>query len=89
MNEWQDISTAPKDGTWIWAYLPEARKKSNRWKLKPRQVAIHWSTNQKAVSPIATERLAARGGFWSAHSIGFRPLRDEPTHWMSLPEPPK
>lgn len=37
LNQWQDISTAPKDGTRIWCFIPYPRGQGF-------QMETHWST---------------------------------------------
>ena len=81
---WQDIETAPKDGTWILLcggrtdedfYLrdePEAQSRivSAFWLLSPRGDGDgeEWSV-----------------GFWDG---SWRTGYENPTHWMPLPPPP-
>lgn len=69
---WQDISTAPKDGTIILAcgmtqpiWQPP---RGEPRKPEPFMETIHWA-----------------GGFWQAGWVGTIPA---PTHWMPLPPPP-
>lgn len=77
MSEWQDISTAPKDGTRILLYRPThildarivfGRWDSDRYAKKPRP---YWSHD---LEPL-----------W-----GVREARDcQPTRWAPTPEPPQ
>ena len=83
-RDWQDISTAPRDGTWILLcggrtdedfYLrdePEAQSRivSAFWLLSPRGDGDgeEWSV-----------------GFWDG---SWRTGYENPTHWMPLPAPP-
>lgn len=81
--EWQPISTAPKDGTWILLTGGEF-------------VKYDWNgdTEPDVVSGQYTNKL--NGGLdchwrWQFAWLdgGFYGEYMNPTHWMPLPEPPK
>lgn len=87
MTEWQDIKTAPKDGTII--ILAELF--DNQWLDEPCWII---GTAQYIIDP---DRHSYRG---KPKMVWYVPgtLQDEqggydefcnPTHWMPLPEPPK
>lgn len=38
MSEWQDMSSAPRDGSWIWVYYPVRT-------FEDRQQVAHWSSD--------------------------------------------
>ena len=77
MNEWQDIDTAPMDGTHVLvAFGPY-----DQWTTfaqKPPTVA-HWFD-----PPV----VGVEGG-WYLSVSPFEQDSIMPTHWMPLPEPPK
>lgn len=74
MSEWQDISTAPKDGTVILVYANQGRMHNGIHAARP-----HWSG-----------RTGAYGHDWAHanyqdlgdHVSGYV------THWQPLPPPP-
>jgi hypothetical protein len=72
---WQDISTAPKDGTLIIAYGHSTRVPDRGG--RGQQTVIHFLDR---VTFIAWTSL---GNFWSEQGFSF-----EPTHWRPLPVPP-
>ena len=71
---WQDISTAPKDGTDVLLYFP-LEGLSSDW---PKRIIAHWRA-------IDGER-----GHWVWQARAFRSYSEEyqPTHWQPLPAPP-
>lgn len=71
--EWQEIETAPKDGTWIVAV---GRLRNNPLLL--RACLTRWA--QHTDPPVYAEG-------WSYSAPGYSDLFD-PTHWMPLPDPP-
>lgn len=73
MSEWQDISTAPKDGTRIdiWGINHLTYDKRGE-----RIVNVKWGAVRDWMGHERDDWQHGRGGDF------------EPTHWMSLPEPP-
>ncbi len=74
MTEWQDISTAPKDGTIIDLY-------GTRNEKPQRFPDGRWVEETFGGKPTGQWSWAHRG--WDIYG------RFEYTHWMPLPEPPK
>jgi len=74
MSEWQDISTAPKDGTRILGY--------DGFDI----VIMEWWAPDlddfEDDDPPPTPS-------WCSYSSEGDEFIERPTHWMSLPEPPK
>jgi len=82
MSEWQDISTAPKDGTAVLLFEPmESRFIADGFVQGPRVGEMlgigvgHW------IWPDWSEP------YWADYFDGDR-LMSDPTHWMPLPPPP-
>lgn len=76
MSEWQDISTAPKDGSIVLGFFPnmwvaggDYADKSRLWGM----CAIRWDGYDED---------------WGWHTLDADTL-GKPTHWMLMPEPPK
>ena len=77
MSEWQNIETAPKDGTVILLY----RESFLDW---ARIVTGEWDTDKYASKPKPR---------WTHHrenlTGAIEGRRYQPTKWQPLPEPPK
>lgn len=77
--KWQPIETAPKDGTWVLACVPDSDpfyvKTRGGYSLAPE--AIHW----------AIYHPNSRGKAEWRDQYGIS--RPHVTHWMPLPAPPK
>jgi hypothetical protein len=76
---WQPIETAPKDGTHILLFDPEADYDSS-WndyegRYLPRIAVAHWKPYPNGY------------GGWKGYYSGIDAI-ENPTHWMPLPEPP-
>lgn len=78
MSEWQDIATAPKDGTPILVYgTPDDLVMNGDVLLSFKRHGIHlarWDSVDQA--------FCLDGGSWLGPFI-------EPSHWCALPNPPK
>ncbi len=74
MSEWKSIETAPKDARACLVFCPVYRN----------IYVVTW------VVPLGNggERCV-EDGFWAHFANGSSPLRETPSHWMPLPEPPK
>jgi hypothetical protein len=73
MSEWQPIETAPKDGK-ILAWCPQ------RGVCAP----AYWNEDKYAKNP------RPYWTHWGERMCGTLATRkDQPTHWMPLPEPPE
>lgn len=73
-GRWQPIKTAPKDGSVILLYCPDARE--------PSVILGEWSEFESALQPGKVV-IAEWTDTWAE-----RELDCEPTHWQPLPEPP-
>jgi hypothetical protein len=72
--DWQTIETAPKDGTNVILFLPGMR----------RQVTIgHYDIQETFIHGKMNRRIE---GWWIDNGSGWT---YKPSHWMSIPEPPK
>jgi hypothetical protein len=72
---WQDISSAPKDGTWILLFeasmeMPVSIGAYNRFEIR--------GENGKFIP-----------GEWGMAEWDGLPSHCSPTHWMPLPDPPE
>ncbi len=74
MAEWQDISTAPKDGTPIIAFSPDA--------IEPRIYILMWTEWVNAEDETDID------GNWT-DLANDQEFDATVTHWMPLPLPPK
>lgn len=87
MSEWQPIETAPRDGTYVLLYFP-AHLRFDEYKYP------QWWLIGKWTEDIFSDEGSGRwigpysDGF-SCNLINVAGPDASPTHWMSLPEPPK
>ena len=73
--EWQDISTAPRDGTLVLVYGPWACEISGP--AEPAMTTASW-----------TDRTDYVGYNWYVECTGYAAAWVAATHWMPLPNPP-
>lgn len=69
---WQPIATAPKDGTTLILFSPDASEDFNVF-------LGHWGDD---------DDFPDGGAWWPTTAEGGFPIDADPTHWQSLPEPP-
>ena len=89
--EWQDISTAPRDGTVVLLCGGEAGDDfSNRELLDPKIVTI---VSRPVTAVWVPKHLPYHRGYWAYAywDSEWRSLYENPTHWMPLDAipPPK
>ena len=77
MTEWQDISTAPKDGTLMqcWVECPE-KYQFGWWEPKCRFIDGQWQSKHSH-------------GWFDLNLVSEITGVKTPTHWMPLPNPPE
>jgi len=86
MSEWQDISTAPRDGTEILGWRRDCGILLIRWTC----CYDFMADNELENSGLDDETLSAEDWFYADFIEGGRLEGSElPTHWQPLPEPPK
>jgi hypothetical protein len=76
MTTWQDIGTAPRDGTWILAYFNDSEI-GYQFIAVVRHTFPNGSGGQ--YGDFVWETPESRCGYYAEHLA---------THWMPLPEPP-
>jgi hypothetical protein len=82
VSEWKPIESAPRDQTWILAWLPlRSSKKGGEVILT--QWYVHWLNGKPNTSRAPEWRQDDMHGGFGGYS---GPI--EPTHWMPLPPPP-
>lgn len=86
---WQDISTAPKDGTWVQAWRTPPSFTGGRWEPL---VYVRWDDEEESwVWPCDMfEVFTVRGRELADMAIADDDYYSSPdfTHWMPLPHPP-
>ena len=78
MSEWENISSAKKNGKCILVYAP-GDSIDDWW------ITIAWAARE-GETIIGTKDSVSGAGLWL--DAGGEPLPFEPTHWMELPRPP-
>lgn len=73
MSEWQDISTAPKDGSSVLCFIPLGGASG---RIGHRVLVLRWDTDDGDDGDAE----------WLTDVFPFLPF--EPTHWMPLPAKP-
>jgi len=80
MSEWQDIKTAPKDGSFILLHCPNGQLESGDV-----TVGAYWKEDRH--SENGRFMLGKWWGWLGMDGDGMSSWC-EPTHWMPLPAPP-
>jgi len=78
MADWQDISTAPKDGTLIDIWIGRERRTDVCWRMSEDQPHREW---------WCARELTAEWHEWGWCNLG-QEYSVAPTHWMPLPRAP-
>lgn len=79
--DWQPIATAPKDGTEVFVYVPGDS-------LYP--TVARYDTPERFQEDYGDPDYMPEGWRWACgYPSDFHEETIEPTHWMSLPPPPK
>jgi len=93
MSEWQDISTAPRDGTPILIFQPSGRYGQTVSHYMPPDALKPGEGSYRTDDPRLKLYDDARWaiGYWRPWGgWGNRNSSDvEPSHWMPLPAPPQ
>ena len=99
--DWQPISTAPKNGEWIWAYFPErqgkgaGKRKYITFRFPHMQRRIYWRTITDEDTYMDSWQKPHRryhktvGGFWVPDLKSKSYFYEDPTHWLPYPDLPK
>jgi hypothetical protein len=74
--EWKTIDSAPKDGTHVLLYSPDA--------MEPHVFLGYWIKDEEMEEPTPDG-----GAFWDSYGETIFPIDAAATHWMPLPEVPK
>ena len=85
-GEWQDISTAPKDGTEIILHCPQGDGTPGK---TFRVTAGSWFIPLEHGYTPDPEVDDEEAPVWVSWDGGFSEDTMMPTHWMPLPEPPQ
>jgi hypothetical protein len=91
MTMWQPIETAPKDGSWFWAYRPPA--KSGEWDTLVTVAWCDvskdfiWPDDRNPFDPFSEQQLSGNDEPWYIEG-DFYEARGSFTDWMPLPAPP-
>ncbi len=73
--EWQDIASAPKDGTPVLVFSAQGQWNDD------------WNYYEGRFEPAQGVMWADERGYWHGRYPPIPPV-DNPTHWMPLPAPP-
>ena len=79
MSEWQDIATAPKDGTFVLLHVP------NGLESGAVTVGAYWKETDREKNG---RFMVGHWDGWLGMDADIGSSWCEPTHWMPLPEPP-
>ncbi len=71
-EDWQPIESAPRDGTWFWAFYPKKSPECFQDQWKPARWVEDWFSE----------------GFPAFIDYAEHEEFDQPTHWRRLPPPP-
>jgi len=89
MVEWRPIETAPRDGTWIWAWREPPKMTGPRWEPL---IYVRWDEEEESwVWPCDTfEVFTIRGRELADMEIGDGDYysASDFTHWLPLPTAP-
>jgi hypothetical protein len=80
-SQWQDISTAPRDGSWV-RLRGGAMQYCWEGDTDPPEVIGQWTTYQDGGQTEGNWQFA-----W--YDAGFLGMYEDPTHWMPLPDAPE
>lgn len=90
MSAWQDISTAPKDGTRILVYRKQGPGIGGM--VVHHIDMAHWDAEFETGWDLKEDVPTSRGA-WTDLSVADWGAEEyaelHPTHWMPLPEPPQ
>lgn len=73
---WQQIETAPKDGTEVLLFFADYNRKV-------------WLGHYEISEHTSHGRSTYKREYWSIGSMFVSGKDPEPSHWMPLPEPPQ
>lgn len=81
--DWQDISTAPRNGEDLLLYREDAGIFFGRW-----TAPIHILTERELERENLSEESANEEGWFFLDVVSGARCDEPPTHWMPLPSPP-
>lgn len=86
-QEWQDISTAPRDGSSVMLYGGEACSEIGNPYPIDEAVKAYWN-KEANYSEDEDGEYTAKGGWEFVDTSYYGISLKNPTHWMPLPAPP-